>query len=114
MCARCGCDYEFGIHVLTFAAKAGLTGEQVRSLARGDAADACWTDPRDRSVIGLVDRLHDTATVDDATWAAASAHFAPGQLLDLLALAGWYHAISYLANAAQVPGEPGTPTLASA
>jgi len=114
VCARCGCDYEFGIHVLTFAAKAELTAEQVRSLARGDVRDACWTDPRDRSVIALVDIVHDTATVDDATWAAASVHFTPAQLLDLLALAGWYHAISYLANAAQVPGEPGAPTLASA
>jgi alkylhydroperoxidase family enzyme len=111
--ARCGCDYEFGIHVLTFAAKAELTAEQTRSLARGGPGDDCWTEPRDRAVVALVDILHDASTVDDATWAGAATHFTPAQLLDLLALAGWYHAISYLANAAQVPGEPGAPTLAT-
>lgn len=113
VCARCGCDYEFGIHVLTFAAKAELTNEQVRSLARGGPADPCWSQSRDRAVIGLVDVLHDTSTMDDATWAGASEHFTDAQLLDLLAVAGWYHAISYLANATQLPGEPGAPTLAS-
>ncbi len=31
------------------------------------------------------------------------------ELLDLMMLAGWYHAISYAANGAQVSLEPGTP-----
>src|SRR5690349_846130 len=85
--ARCGCDYEFGIHVLSFAAKAGLTAEQISSLARGGPDDACWTDPRDRAVIRLVDTLHDTSSVDDTGWASLSEHFSDAQLLDLLALA---------------------------
>lgn len=113
VCARCGCDYEFGIHVLTFAAKAELSDAQVRSLARGNTTDPCWIQPRDRAVIGLVDVLHDTSTVEDTTWALALEHFTQAQLLDLLALAGWYHAISYLARATQLPAEPGAPTLAS-
>jgi alkylhydroperoxidase family enzyme len=112
--ARCGCDYEFGIHVLSFAAKAALTAEQISSLARGRPDDPCWADPRDRAVLRLVDTLHDTSTVDDAGWAEVSAHFTEPQLLDLLALAGWYHAIAYLARAAGVPLEPGAPTLATA
>src|SRR4051795_1453 len=29
--ARCGCDYEFGIHILSFAAKAQLTASQISS-----------------------------------------------------------------------------------
>jgi alkylhydroperoxidase family enzyme len=112
--ARCGCDYEFGVHVAAFAAKAELTGDQVSSLARGGPDDPCWTQPRDRTVLALVDELHDTSTVTDATWGSASEHFTTEQLLDLLALAGWYHAISYLARAAQVPLEHGAPTLATA
>ena len=112
--ARCGCDYEFGIHVLSFAAKAGLTAEQISSLARGGPDDPCWTEPRDRAVLRMVDTLHDTSTLDDAGWAEASAHFTDPQLLDLLAIAGWYHAIAYLARTARVPLEPGAPTLAGA
>lgn len=114
VCARCGCDYEFGIHVTTFAEQAGFTAEQVRSLARGGAGDDCWSEARDRAVIKLVDALHDASTLDDALWAEASVFFTEAQLLDLLALAGWYHAISYVARAAQVPLEAGSPTLASA
>jgi alkylhydroperoxidase family enzyme len=114
VCARCGCDYEFGVHVQTFAAKAALTAGQIASLARGGPADACWSAPRDRAVLRMVDALHDDSTLDDALWAQGSAHFTDPQMLDLLALAGWYHAIAYLARAPQVPLEPGAPTLAGA
>ena len=35
-------------------------------------------------------------------------------MLDLLLLCGWYHAISFAANGARVPREPGAPTFAGA
>ena len=41
-CARCGCQYEWGVHVAFFADKAALGPEQVTSLTHGDAADPCW------------------------------------------------------------------------
>jgi alkylhydroperoxidase family enzyme len=45
-------------------------------------------------------------------WAELEVHFDSAQLLDLLLLAGWYHAISYVARAAGVPFEPGAPRFA--
>src|SRR5271154_7322601 len=36
-CARCGCTYEWGVHVAFFAARVGLTPEQVRATVRGPA-----------------------------------------------------------------------------
>jgi hypothetical protein len=45
--------------------------------------------------------------VCDATWAALD--LSDEQRLDLLLLAGWYHAIAYVARAARVPLEPGAP-----
>ena len=36
-CARCGCEYEWGVHVAFFAAKAELTAAQITSLTHGDA-----------------------------------------------------------------------------
>jgi hypothetical protein len=39
--------------------------------------------------------------------------FSDEQLLDLLVLAGWYHAIAFMANATRVPLEDGTPRFAS-
>jgi len=110
---RCGSEYEFGVHVAFFAQRADLTREQVRSLAWGEPADACWVQPRERSVIRLVDELHDTATVSDGLWSELSASFTAAQLLDMLMLAGWYHAISFVSRAVQLPLEEGAPTFAS-
>jgi hypothetical protein len=39
--------------------------------------------------------------------------FTDANLLDLLLLTGWYHAISFVARAARVPLESGVPTFAS-
>src|SRR5277367_6181961 len=58
-CARCGCEYEWGVHVAFFADRASLTAAQVASLTHGGPDDACWTDEKDRLLVGLVDALHD-------------------------------------------------------
>src|SRR4249919_1997690 len=89
-CARCGAEYEWGVHVAIYGEKAQWTEEQKRSTARGEAADACWTS-EDRLVIRLADELHDTSRVSDPLWAELAARFAPEQLLELLMLAGLYH-----------------------
>ena len=107
--ALCRCEYEWGVHVAFFAERVGLTAAELTSLTSGSPNDDCWTDPAERALLELVDALHATADVDDDRWAAASAHLDGGQLLDACLLAGWYHAISFAANAARVPLEPGAP-----
>jgi alkylhydroperoxidase family enzyme len=37
--ARCGCEYEWGVHVAYFAARVGLTAEQIASIAVGRPND---------------------------------------------------------------------------
>jgi len=112
--ARCRCEYEWGVHVGFFAERVGLTAEQVGSLTHGRPSDPCWTDPAERALLALVDALHERADADDATWAAAAEHLSEAQLLDACLLAGWYHAISFAANAARVPLEDGAPRFADA
>lgn len=111
-CARCGCEYEWGVHVAFFAEAAGFDAEQVRSLTHGSAADACWTDERDRLLIEACDALHDGSDLPDELWARLREVFTDAQLLDLTMLAGWYHAISFTARAARVDLEPGAPRFA--
>lgn len=111
-CARCWCEYEWGVHVAVFADRAGLDGSQITSLAHGSSDDPCWTAERDRLLIESVDELHDTADLADATWARLAAEFDECQLLDLLLLTGWYHAISFAARAARVALEPDAPRFA--
>jgi alkylhydroperoxidase family enzyme len=112
-CARCGCEYEWGVHVAFFAQRAGLDGEQVRSLTHGGPDDPCWASAADRLLIRLVDELHDTSDLSDASWERLRTQFDEVHLLDLLLLCGWYHAISFTARAARVALEDGAPTFDS-
>jgi alkylhydroperoxidase family enzyme len=111
-CARCGSEYEWGVHVAFFADRVGLTGEQVRSLTCGGATDPCWTAERERLLIRGCDALHERSDIDDELWGALEQHFDQRELMDLLLLAGWYHAISYVATAARVDPEPFAPRFA--
>lgn len=108
VCARCGCEYEWGVHVASFAKKVGLTPAQVAATVRGDADDPAWSE-RDRLLIRLVDELHDGAAVSDPLWQALAAHWSETELLEVLILAGWYHAISYLANGVGIELESWAP-----
>jgi alkylhydroperoxidase family enzyme len=108
-CARCGCEYEWGVHVAWFAERAALDDAQIASLAHGSADDPCWTSERDRLLIRAVDALHDSCDVPGRLWAELTAELDREQLLDLTMLCGWYHAISFTAVAARIPVEAGAP-----
>lgn len=102
--ALCRSEYEWGVHITNFAAKAGLTEEQVRSTVLGGAEDACWSD-EDRLVLRLCDALHRDCDVDDALWQALRAQFSEEAILELLMVAGFYRTVSYLTNALRLPLE---------
>src|SRR5689334_6273451 len=70
--ALCGAEYEWGVHVSVYAAKAGLTEAQIESLVAGGPDDDCWAE-EDRMLIRLCDGLQQTCTVDDAIWAQLAA-----------------------------------------
>jgi 4-carboxymuconolactone decarboxylase len=101
VCARCGAEYEWGVHVTYFGERAQLTDGQIRATVVGGADDPAWPE-RDRLLIRMVDELHDTSTVSDELWTELAAEWSEAQILDLLLLTGWYHAISYMANGARV------------
>ena len=104
--ASCGAEYEWGVHVAVYAAKAGLTEAQIASLVAGGADDQCWAD-EDRVLIRLCDELQQTSTVDDEIWAELRAHHTEEAILELLMLAGTYRTVSYLVNGLRLPLEPG-------
>lgn len=111
-CARCGSEYEWGVHVLVFAGKAGLTEDELASLTWGGPDDPCWAADQERLVIRCVDALHDASDLGDELWAELAAVFSEEQILDLLLLCGWYHAIAYATRATRLPLEPDAPRFA--
>src|SRR5438552_13964964 len=60
-CALTGCEYEWGVHVTTFAGPARLTDEEVRATVLGDADAPCWSEP-ERAMIAAVEAPHDRPT----------------------------------------------------
>jgi alkylhydroperoxidase family enzyme len=103
-CALTGCEYEWGVHVATFADAAHLTTEQVRATVLGGADAPCWSES-ERALIGAVDALHHRATLSDAEFAALSAHYDNARIFEIILLCGFYRTVSYLANGLDLPLE---------
>jgi alkylhydroperoxidase family enzyme len=103
-CARNACEYEWGVHVATFAGAAHLTDEQIRATVRDKADVACWS-AAEQALIAAVDALHDRATLTDAEFKALSSHYDEAQILEIIMLCGFYRTVSYLANTLALPLE---------
>jgi alkylhydroperoxidase family enzyme len=110
--ALLGAQYEWGVHVASYAGKAGLDPGQIRSVTRGSFGDPCWSDPRDRAVPRAVDELCRSHDLSDAAWQELVEAVGGDGTIDLLLLCGWYHAISFVALAARLPDEPDAPAFA--
>ena len=104
-CARCGAEYEWGVHVAGFAAKAGFTPAQIAATRAADIDAELW-DARQRLLLATVDALHERATLSDAEWQALGAEFDAAQCIEILMLAGLYHAVSFVVNALALEPEP--------
>jgi alkylhydroperoxidase family enzyme len=102
-CALNGAEYEWGVHVSAFAAAVGLGDAEVQATATGEAGAI---DPGDAVVLRLADELHATSTVSDELWAELAERFQQAELIELLAIAGWYRLLSYVINAAGIELEP--------
>jgi alkylhydroperoxidase family enzyme len=102
--ARLGCEYEWGVHVAFFADKVGFDRERVAATVHGPADAGCWT-ADERALLALVDDLVDRRTIDAATWTSLAAHFDDAQILEAIALVGYYHTISFLCRGLELPLE---------
>ena len=103
-CGRCGCAYEWGVHVAYFAERAKLTPAQVGATFGGDGDDPAWSN-EERLLIQLVDQLHDTSNISAELWQALASAFSVEQILELIALVGFYHTVSFFANGLKLEAE---------
>lgn len=109
--ALCGSEYEWGVHVAFFAAAAGFTAAQIAATVTGDPA--AFSDA-EGAILALCAALHATARVPDELWQRLAASYRADQLVELVALAGQYHMISYVTNALGVALEPAAPRFPDA
>jgi alkylhydroperoxidase family enzyme len=104
-CGRCGCSYEWGVHVAFFAQRVGFTPEQIRATVHGDSGDAAWSG-EELLLIRLVDELHDGANISDQLWESLAKAFSVEQIFEMIALVGFYHTVSFFANSLRLAPEP--------
>jgi len=104
-CARCECEYEWGVHVAAFGTAVGLDHMRLEDTASETVDKALWSE-RERVLIKLVDELHETATISDVIWEQLVTIWNTAQILEVIIIVGWYHLISFVANATRTEYEP--------
>ncbi len=99
------CEYEWGVHVAAFSQAAGLTEEQITATRLGSSDSTCWS-AQESLLIECVDQLCDRATIDDVEYRRFQECWTVEEQLEILALCGNYHLVSFVANTSRIENEP--------
>ena len=105
-CALNGCEYEWGVHIATFADRAGLTPDQVAATVHGTADAPCWS-PAEQALIDAADALHHRAGLNRNEFDRLRSHYADAQILEAIQLCGFYRTIACLVRSLDLPLETG-------
>lgn len=96
----CGSEYELTQH-RALGRRAGLSAAEVARVAAGPGAPG-WDDS-DRLLLEVVDELHATEDLTDATWARLRAAREERECLELVMLAGHYRMLATTLTVLRVP-----------
>ncbi len=107
-CGICKAEYEWGVHVAGFAAKAEINQNQIDNTYEKTINESLWNE-KQLCVLALVDQLHKTQTCDDELWEKLQTHFQDDQLIELVMLTGLYHAVSFMVNSIRIEKESFAP-----
>lgn len=110
-CARCGSEYEWGVHVALFAEKASLSKADIAVTLNPDP-DLGSLSAKEILLLKAVDELHDSSGINDALWMALTQYYSAAQMLEIISLTGSYHTVSFITNAARIELESFAPRFA--
>jgi alkylhydroperoxidase family enzyme len=102
--ARCGCEYEWGVHVTGFAGHVGLDDAQVAATVHGSADDPIWS-AEEQALIATVDVLLDDRKLSDTEWNRLREYFDEAQALEIIQLVAFYHGGALICGALDLPLE---------
>ena len=77
----------------------------MRATWHGSAGDPVWGG-EERLLVRLVDELHDSANISEELWTGLAATSSVAQILELVALVGFDHTVSFFASGLRLPAEP--------
>lgn len=98
-----GSVYEFGQHT-RIALALGLGEDDIARIATPGTEG--W-EPAEVALLQAADELHAADRVGDETWAELRGRYTEAELLELLALVGFYRMTAGILNSAGVESEPG-------
>lgn len=103
--ARCRAGYEWGVHAAGFAGGLGLDAAWLAATWSGTPEDPAFS-ARQRPLVRLADELHDTGRVGEALWAELAAGWPEDQLVEAVAVCGFYHLVAFCCGAFALAPEP--------
>ena len=104
-CARSRNAYEWGVHVALFGARVGFDASTLEALATRAWDDPRWA-PDERAILRLADELDATTRISDEGWGLLRAYYDDAQILELIALAGFYRTVACFCNGLELEPEP--------
>jgi alkylhydroperoxidase family enzyme len=104
-CANRNCEYEWGVHAVAFGAAAGFADIEIRATRSAAPEAACWS-ARESLLLRMVDELCADGRPSTATLERFRGVWDVEQQLEVLALCGNYHTVSFVANSSRLTPEP--------
>lgn len=100
----CRAPYEWSQHV-AIAKRYGATAEEVERVTQGSSA-AGWTE-HEAAIVRAVEELLGDQSIADDTWNVLARTWTERQLLEFLAVVGYYVSVAYSQNALRMRLNPG-------
>ena len=107
VCVQAGADYEWGVHAALFATAAGLDATQLAATKCDNPLGPDWS-AEDLLILDTADALCAQGDLTDTQWQALSAAFGPDQMIELIALAGYYRGVALFCRTLRLSPEPFT------
>ena len=102
--ANANCEYEWGVHVTAFGKAAKLSEAQINATHSLESNASCWK-ASESLLIDCVDELCARSKIQDESYEKFQQHWTLEQQLEILALCGNYHLISFVANTSRIEME---------
>lgn len=102
--ANKNCEYEWGVHVAVFGHAAQLCETQIGATRATEIEADLWPS-EEYFLMVAIDELCAAGSISDETLARFQKDWTVEQQLEILALCGTYHTVSFVANTARLPNE---------
>jgi Carboxymuconolactone decarboxylase family len=103
--ANKNCEYEWGVHVSIFSTAAKLSQSQIEATRSASVDPSLWSAEETRLLMAI-DSLCVVGRVENGLLEEFESDWTKDQQLEIFALCGAYHTISFVANTARLPNEP--------